>query len=299
MISYAQNFEDVLLNRAFSGVDRGFYVDIGAHDPVIDSVTKHFYDRGWSGINIEPGSIFQRLVLERPRDINLNIAVTDHSGDVTLFEYPDVSGLSTLRSETPPSIRSLVSMRVPKVVRGETLTEILAAHAPDKLINFLKIDIEGHEGQVINSTNWQQFRPEIILVEATVPNTQIPSHVPWESSLLGADYRFCYFDGLNRFYVRSESARLADCFSLPVNVFDGFTKFNAAQSQRIDDLKEQRDILTQERQSLIELVEALQADNQALSEWKARVLSELRADDVPRELRFALGVARVVRRIHL
>ena len=53
-ISYAQNFEDVILRRALKDIEKGFYVDVGAHDPVIDSVTKAFYDLGWRGINIEP-----------------------------------------------------------------------------------------------------------------------------------------------------------------------------------------------------------------------------------------------------
>src|ERR1041384_3211716 len=71
LVSYAQNFEDVLLHRIFGNLARGFYVDIGASDPMIGSVTKIFYDRGWSGINIEPSSTFPRLAAARPRDVNL------------------------------------------------------------------------------------------------------------------------------------------------------------------------------------------------------------------------------------
>lgn len=75
MISYSQNFEDVILNRFFKNTNIGFYVDVGAHDPIIDSVTKHFYDKGWSGINIEPVNLaFKKLQAERKRDINLLIS---------------------------------------------------------------------------------------------------------------------------------------------------------------------------------------------------------------------------------
>src|SRR5713101_373530 len=71
--SYAQNFEDVMLHRALADVEHGFYVDVGAGDPVIDSVTKAFYDRGWHGINIEPDrGYFAKLKAPRPRDVNLN-----------------------------------------------------------------------------------------------------------------------------------------------------------------------------------------------------------------------------------
>src|SRR4051812_32202488 len=86
LISYAQNFEDVLLRRVFADREDGFYVDIGAFDPVIGSVTKIFYDRGWSGINIEPGSAFERLKSERARDINLNIAILDEAGTLSFIE---------------------------------------------------------------------------------------------------------------------------------------------------------------------------------------------------------------------
>ena len=71
MISYAQNFEDVMLARAFAGKTEGFYVDVGAMDPVDGSVTKYFYELGWSGINIEPDEeYYKRLVADRKRDCN-------------------------------------------------------------------------------------------------------------------------------------------------------------------------------------------------------------------------------------
>src|SRR5262249_31332093 len=95
MVSYAQNAEDVLLNRLFpDGV--GFYIDVGAHDPVHLSVTKHFYDRGWSGINLEPEPVgFAKLCDQRPRDINLNVGVSDHDGAMTFYEAPGATGWST------------------------------------------------------------------------------------------------------------------------------------------------------------------------------------------------------------
>ena len=94
-ISYAQNYEDVMLLRALGGVQHGFYIDVGAQDPVNDSVTKMFYERGWRGINIEPVSHwYERLVADRPHDINLQLAVSDAPGRMHLYEVVD-SGLST------------------------------------------------------------------------------------------------------------------------------------------------------------------------------------------------------------
>src|SRR4051812_1354714 len=95
MISYAQNFEDVLLARVFSGRTVGFYVDVGAADPINLSVTKWFYDQGWCGINIEPNRIlFERLAADRARDINLECGIGAASGEAPFFE-PEVGELST------------------------------------------------------------------------------------------------------------------------------------------------------------------------------------------------------------
>jgi FkbM family methyltransferase len=224
MISYAQNFEDVLLNRAFGNVQKGFYVDIGANDPVVDSVTKHFYDKGWSGINVEPGVVHGKLVEQRPRDINLKVAISDYDGSATFYDYPNECALSTL---TPTlAIRSAVTQSVELVIRCTTLSKVLADYARDQHIHFLKIDVEGHEAQVINGGDWRTFRPEILVIEATAPLTNAASHSDWEPILLQSDYQFCHFDGLNRFYVRRESAHLAECFDRPINLFDRFTKFD-------------------------------------------------------------------------
>src|SRR5262245_39670575 len=87
MISYAQNHEDVLLRRAFADQKEGFYVDIGANHPVNLSITKHFYDSGWSGVNIEPlPCIFELLQSGRPRDINLNMGISNKCELRTLYE---------------------------------------------------------------------------------------------------------------------------------------------------------------------------------------------------------------------
>ena len=85
-VTYAQNFEDVILWRALKHIDRGFYVDCGAYDPTRHSVTKAFYDRGWRGINIEPIlSLLQEFVVQRPLDANLAIAISDGFDGAELY----------------------------------------------------------------------------------------------------------------------------------------------------------------------------------------------------------------------
>ena len=106
-VSYAQNHEDILLRRAFGAGHAGFYVDAGANDPVFHSVTKLLYENGWRGINIEPTPVLHdRLVADRPRDINLNVGVSDVEGTLTFFEVaPPLHGWSTFLPEIAETYR--------------------------------------------------------------------------------------------------------------------------------------------------------------------------------------------------
>ena len=114
-----------MLARALADVDKGFYVDVGAQDPLIDSVTRLFYERGWNGINIEPvPHWFERLQAERTRDINLMCAVAASDGTLVLHEFSD-SGLSTAseayaRNHTAAG-RNMVKRHVPMVRLDEIL----------------------------------------------------------------------------------------------------------------------------------------------------------------------------------
>ena len=221
-ISYAQNFEDVMLWRALKHVECGFYIDVGANDPEIDSVTKAFYDHGWRGINIEPvAQWFQRLEEKRPRDINLQIAAGAHQGELVIYEFPD-TGLSTIDKATAERHETERGYtKLEQVVPVETLTSICQRFhlAP---IHFLKIDVEGAEKDVLEGLDLSIIRPWIIVVESTLPMTQIEDYAQWEAILRGANYDYVYFDGLNRYYIPDEHAELKAHFHAPPNVFDGF-----------------------------------------------------------------------------
>ncbi|MEH2470485.1 FkbM family methyltransferase [Nitrobacteraceae bacterium AZCC 2161] len=229
--SFAQNYEDVILWRALKHIKKGFYVDCGAYSPFCHSVTRAFYERGWRGINIEPvPHLLHDFEDQRPDDINLNIALADHSNGATFYEILD-TGLSTFSRET--ARRHIEAGFVAKSlnVRTASLSEVLTQHGPDE-IHFLKVDVEGAERLVLEGLDLKRFRPWIVVVEAVRPLTQEPNHREWESILLTQDYDFAYFDGLNRFYVAQEHLELSTALALPPNIFDNFV-----QIDRLTELK--------------------------------------------------------------
>ena len=217
-------FEDVLLWRALRQVGRGFYIDVGAAHPDIDSVTRAFYDRGWSGINIEPVAAYaQRLEMARPQDVTLRLALGESSGQAPFFTVPG-TGLSTLESGVAQDYRNQGFTVEEGSVAIETLAVICRRHAPTE-IHFLKVDVEGAERAVLAGADFDKVRPWIILVEATRPMSTEETHATWEPLLLQANYRFAWFDGLNRFYIADEHyAALTPHFRAPPNVFDDFLR---------------------------------------------------------------------------
>lgn len=225
MISYAQNAEDVILRRAFPR-KKGFYVDIGAGDPIKDSVTKHFYNLGWRGINIEPQpNLFKSLIEDRPKDTNLDCAVTKKPGKINLVLVPDQWGLATIDKNTERTLKSKKYKTEILAVDGFTLTEILQTYAKRRTIDFLKIDVEGAEKDVLQSLDFNQWRPTVIVIEATYPETQKPSHHQWESILTTANYKCALFDGLNRYYCLANNKKLLKLLSTPANSFDRYVPY--------------------------------------------------------------------------
>jgi FkbM family methyltransferase len=238
MITYAQNFEDVILARLFGGRRSGFYVDVGAGDPVYLSITKWFYDLGWIGINIEPNrALHAKLVSERNRDINLAIGAGAARGDATFHEFV-LGELSSFdrRVQTKAAAAGISSeIRNVAIV---PLSEIIDQYAPGRHIDFLKIDVEGWEGEVLNGLDLQRHRPTVIVVESTLPETRIESHLEWEAILGASAFTCVYFDGLNRFYLPEERLDLRQHFAYPPNLFDEIVPAQVVEAKaNVDKLK--------------------------------------------------------------
>ncbi len=221
-VSYAQNFEDVMLHRALADVAHGFWIDVGAADHEQYSVTRAFAGRGWRGVNVEPTpAAFARLLAARPHDINLRLAIGAAPGTLTFHECEDAT-LSTLDAAVAAGHRAAGLAVEDHEIEVMTLAELCRRHAP-QTVHFLKIDVEGAEAAVLAGADFAACRPWILVIEAIAPGTTREAHEGWEPAVLAAGYRFAWFDGVNRFYLADEHwERLSPHFRLPPNTTDGF-----------------------------------------------------------------------------
>lgn len=221
MISFAQNREDVLIDRVFRK-QTGFFIDVGAGHPISCSTTKFFSLSGWRGINIEPlPQFFVEFASDRPNDINLNCAAGRARGTAKFHILQD-PGMSTNSpgqlAHVDPALR--VGERCIEV-ELRTLADICAQFVTGE-IDLLKIDAEGAEGAIIAGADWRRFRPRLLVIEATKPWSSELNCAEWEPSLLSQDYLFACFDGINRYYLRREDETLAEQLSVPVNILDAY-----------------------------------------------------------------------------
>lgn len=168
-LSYAQEGEDMILQRLFERIKEGFYVDVGAHHPIRFSNTFHFYQKGWRGINIDamPGSM--RLFDEiRPRDTNLEIPISDVKQTLIYYTFNEPA-LNTFSEEEMKLKDGQNSYFVTGKLslQTERLADVLDEYLPDEQsIDFMSIDVEGLDFQVLQSNNWEKYRPEFVLVES-------------------------------------------------------------------------------------------------------------------------------------
>jgi len=231
LVSYAQNGEDVVLWRVLGHVEDGVYVDVGGWDPDEDSVTRLFYERGWRGIDIEPVPDFAaKFRRRRPHNEVVEAVITDQGTDEVVLHRFGTSGLSTVKDE-------LAERHVEAGLAGEDIA-VPARRLDDVLggsslvgdtIHFLKIDVEGAEAQVVRSVDLQRWRPWVLVIEATEPNSVASSHEEWEPLVLAAGYTFALFDGLSRFYVSPDHPELLERASYPACTLDGYVPVELAE----------------------------------------------------------------------
>lgn len=169
--SYAQDGEDMLLSSSFDdlgGRSKGFFIDIGALHPFRFSNTAHFYENGWNGINIEPTpNAIEQFIKYRKRDINLNIGIGAKRNKLKFycFDEPALNSFSEELSKERND-NTIYKIKEVKEILLYPLGEILDKYLPKgQHIDFMSIDVEGLDLEVLSSNNWEKYKPEFILAE--------------------------------------------------------------------------------------------------------------------------------------
>ncbi len=215
-LSFAQNFEDIILARLFTDLKNGFYIDVGAQHPLEGSVSYYFYLQGWRGINIEPSPKYALLLAEyRPDEMLIQDALGESPGSLEFFDFEN-TGLSTV-------VKSIAEERiaegltcVKRKVNVHTLDDVFAK-APET-VHWLKIDVEGFEAEVLSGWRTDTRRPWIVVFEAN-PGTDISR---CEGLLLAKGYELVFNDGLNLYFLHIEKINLRYCFEYSVGMKDEF-----------------------------------------------------------------------------
>lgn len=193
--SFSQFGEDIVLKSLFNGRDCGYYVDIGAFDPIKLSNTHIFHRAGWRGINIEPNPAgYERFLKLRPDDHNLQVAVSSKEGRSKLRIAGEMTSLLDDQEENSDD----------SVIEVETLplSRILDKYLPkDSKLSFISIDCEGHDLEVLRSNDWSNphFAPSVLVVEALRSN--LPGIVSFMS---GLDYFLYCKIGLSVFFLKRD-----------------------------------------------------------------------------------------------
>lgn len=166
--SYSQYGEDLLVDSILGCKVNGTYIDIGANNPILFNNTKRFYDRGWSGINIEPNPVHYPLLKNRDRDINLNIGISNVETFIP-FYILEADMVSTTDKDIAIRNCQDYDTCIQKVIEIPVLRldTVLSEYLGDRYIDFMSIDVEGVEMNVLQGNDWDKYRPMVILIEIT------------------------------------------------------------------------------------------------------------------------------------
>ncbi len=154
----------MILDTIFCDVKKGFYVDIGANNPYIQSNTHFFYKKGWRGVNVDalPGSmnIFRKV---RPNDINIEAAISNSNEILSYFMFSP-SFYNTFDSSKVNEIKQNAQLINEIKINTTKLSDLFDSLKIDS-INFMSVDVEGFDLEVLKSNNWNKYRPKVIVTE--------------------------------------------------------------------------------------------------------------------------------------
>ncbi|HZX36132.1 MAG TPA: FkbM family methyltransferase [Thermodesulfobacteriota bacterium] len=169
-ISYSQCGEDIIIAFILNTmrIKKPSYLDIGAHDPFHFNNTFLFYQKGCTGVNIEPNPfLFKRLLSKRGRDINLNAGIAAKEGSLDFYVITtDASTLSTFSKETAERYCSFGNQKIKEILKINVLNvnDVVKKHFSQKP-NLVSLDVEGLEMEILRSFDFGSFRPEVFCIE--------------------------------------------------------------------------------------------------------------------------------------
>jgi FkbM family methyltransferase len=208
--TYSQTGEDIIADFFLADVKNGFYVDVGANDPVYLNNTYLFYKKGWRGLLVEPDRFRCRVLkAARPRDEVLNMGAGLHDSEMTFYVFkPDTfSTFSKTEADHYRQLGYTLVKTMPVPIRP--LGEILAAHATDTPIDILSVDTEGYDLEVIQSNDWNRFRPKIVIVEVVRHQGDhgIRQHRDFDAFMEKNAYKKLADTYINCIYIENEYAK--------------------------------------------------------------------------------------------
>lgn len=243
IISYAQNFEDVMLWRALDHLPHGFHIDVGDQQSSLASASKAFYEQGWRGVRIDAiGSCVRKICEERKGGLVIQAALSNRNGSMLFYDIPE-SGLLT--GEPPIAARHRSQGLTVLETAVDTITlDNLFEKIGSRDVHWLKIDVGNMEQSGVTSAK----RPWNLAVESTYPSSQIATHFKWRYLSSSEGYTHQYFDGLNRYIIANERIEISQYFKNPTNSFGGFqlahsSTYNTAASKYFETQKKRFSII--------------------------------------------------------
>ena len=203
-VSYSQCGEDMMLDAIFYNVYNGIYVDVGANNPFIQSNTQYFYNKGWHGINIDalPGSM-KRFNKIRVRDINIEAAISNDHSELTYYMFKS-SFYNTFDREEIERLKTISELTGKLKIKTIKLSEIFESQNIE-IIDFMSVDVEGLDLEVLKSNNWQKYRPKIIVIEAITYSLLEIDHISKIKYFLeSVGYKLFCNSPTNFFYIEIE-----------------------------------------------------------------------------------------------
>jgi len=191
--TYSQHQEDLVIDALLQSKMQGFYVDIGANHPTVLNNTKRFYEKGWNGINVEPiRENYQMFINERERDINLNVGIGASRGELEFYKVDKhggvYSGFDRRNVLKYAREEEIITIKIPVF----NLNDIFSEYIKDNiLIDFMSIDVEGFEIEVLSGNNWSKYRPLLIVIEFGHRGKEIVDF------LNNAGYSYIFNNGIN------------------------------------------------------------------------------------------------------